>query len=78
MAWVTNIRQEGTTGRIQPTQVEAIVKIFPTEDSRSIIQIDTRGSDDREIPGKQSQTLQFGEEAARQLFEILKKTYSFE
>jgi hypothetical protein len=77
MAWVTTVREGGRTGRIQPTHVQAIVKIFETDGSRSIVQIDTHGSDERQIPGKVSQTLQFGEEAAKQLFDILKRTYRF-
>jgi hypothetical protein len=78
MAWVTSVLHENTKGRIQPTQVNAIVKIFQTEGSQHVVQIDTHGSDERENPGKQSQTLQFGEEAAKQLFDILKRTYRFE
>jgi hypothetical protein len=42
-----------------------------------IVQIDTYGSEDRKIPGKQSQTLQLGKEAAFELYKILKETYSF-
>jgi hypothetical protein len=77
MAWVTSFQKEKASGRIQPTQVDAIVKIFNTQDDRIVVQIDTRGSEDRENPGKQSQTLQLGEEAAKQLFDILKQTYNF-
>jgi hypothetical protein len=58
--------------------VEAIVEHFETQDNRTVLQIDTRGSEERENPGKQSQTLQLGEEAARQLFNILKRTYNFD
>jgi hypothetical protein len=78
MAWVTSLKETRAKGRIQPTHVQAIVKVFDTEDSRSIVQIDTRGSSNREMPDKQSQTLQFGEEAARQLFDVLKRTFKFE
>jgi hypothetical protein len=35
------------------------------------------GSADRANPGKQSQTIQLGREAARQLFDILTRTYNF-
>jgi hypothetical protein len=77
MAWVTSLTVSEGTGRMQPTQVEAIVKIFSTQDSRKILQIDTQGSGEREMPGKQSQTLQFGEEAAKELFDVLKKTFDF-
>jgi hypothetical protein len=51
------------------------VKIFDLPDGGSVIQIDTEGSTDRANPGKQSQTIQMGREAAQELFEILKRTY---
>jgi hypothetical protein len=78
MAWVTAIEVTEGEGKIQPTQVTAVAKIFQTMDSSRILQIDTHGSVDREKPGKQSQTLQFGRESAKQLFDLLKETYGFE
>jgi len=42
-----------------------------------VVQIDTNGSADRANPGKQSQTIQLGREAARGLFDILRRTYDF-
>ena len=77
MAWVTSVRRKDSHGKLQPTQVEAIVNVFSTEGSKLVVQIDTHGSAEREIRGKLSQTLQFGEEAAQDLFEILKQTYGF-
>jgi hypothetical protein len=78
MAWVTSVDCSTGEGKIQPTHVRAIVKIFHTPGSTRIVQIDTHGSLEREKPGKQSQTLQFGKESAKQLFEILRDTYGFE
>ncbi len=77
MAWVSSVEQKEGNGKIQPTQVVAYAKVFPTESNTKILQIDTYGSSDRQIPGKQSQTLQFGPEAAAQLYRILKDTYGF-
>lgn len=77
MAWVQSIERKEGKGRLQPSQGVAFVKVFEVEDSSPIIQIDTLGSEDRQNPGKQSQTLQFGKEAARQLFDILKQTHNF-
>lgn len=77
MAWVVSVNREDGKGKLQPTQVIAHAKIFQTDGHR-IVQIDTFGSEDRENPGKQSQTLQFGKESARQLFDVLKDTYGFE
>jgi hypothetical protein len=75
MAWVTSFESKVGDGKIQPTQLVAYVKVFETEGHRKVLQIDTFGSADREHPKKQSQTLQFGEEAAKQLYEIISHTY---
>jgi hypothetical protein len=77
MAWIVRFDEKSGSGKRQPTDVVAQVKVFDVSGSTLIVQIDTFGSDDREIPGKQSQTLQMGEEAAAQLFRILQKTYGF-
>ncbi|WP_295559756.1 hypothetical protein [uncultured Hyphomicrobium sp.] len=78
MAWVTSIEAKPGTGKIQPTQLVAKAKVFSSESGALIVQIDTAGSEDRAKPGKQSQTLQFGEQAAHQLYRILKDTYKFQ
>jgi hypothetical protein len=57
--------------------VVGFVKVLEIPDGGRVVQIDTRGSDDRAIPGKQSQTIQLGREAARELFGVLKRTYQF-
>jgi hypothetical protein len=77
VAWVKAVTREDTQGKRQPTEVEAIVKVFDTEGSTRIVQIDTHGSDERQNPGKQSQTIQFGKDSAKELFDILKDTYGF-
>lgn len=78
MAWITSIERKEGRGRIQPTQVIAYAKVFQTDDRNTIVQIDTYGSSNREMPDKQSQTLQLGREAAKQLYDLLAKTYKFE
>lgn len=75
MAWISSIELIHGTGKIQPTQVVAKVKVFDAGEGDNIVQIDTHGSGDRENPGKQSQTLQLGRERAVELVAILKKTY---
>ncbi|MEK4033562.1 hypothetical protein WOC76_16265 [Methylocystis sp. IM3] len=77
MAWVKRVERKQGEGRRQPSEVIAFVKVFDIQDSSPIIQIDTFGSEDRQNPGKQSQTLQFGRESAKQLFDLLKQTYKF-
>jgi hypothetical protein len=42
-----------------------------------LLQLSTYGSEEREIPGKTSQTLQFTRESAAQLYRILKEEFEF-
>lgn len=76
MAWIKSVSRETMKLKQQPTQVVAIVKI-DTDGSVPIVQIDTVGSEERQNPGKQSQTIQFGKESAKELFDIFKETYGF-
>jgi hypothetical protein len=77
MAWVTNFETRDGRGKLQPSKVVGLVKIFEATDGRFVVQIDTNGSADRANPGKQSQTIQLGREAAKELFDILRRTYGF-
>jgi hypothetical protein len=77
MAWIKNFETRDGKGRPQPSQVVGLIKIFEPTDGDPIVQIDTNGSADRANPGKQSQTIQLGREAAREPFDILKRTYDF-
>jgi hypothetical protein len=77
MAWIKNFEIRDGKGKLQPSQVVGLVKIFKPTDGHPIVQIDTNGSADRANPGKQSQTIQLGREAAKELFDILKRTYDF-
>ena len=74
MAWIKSFEKRDGRGKLQPSQVVGVVKIFEPTDGNPIVQIDTNGSADRANPGKQSQTIQLGREAARELFDILKRT----
>lgn len=80
MAWVTSVevKPPPNAGKLEPTQLTAHVKVFEAESGALIVQLDCRGSEDREIQGKLSQTLQFGEQAAHQLYRALKDTYKFQ
>ena len=77
MAWIKSVQRTDGTGRLQPTEVTAHIKVFQAKGGTTIVQIDTHGSTERENPGKQSQTIQFGREAAQQLYTILKDAYGF-
>jgi hypothetical protein len=77
MAWIERFEKRDGTGKQQPSRVIGFFKVFEPTDGSPIVQIDTNGSADRANPGKQSQTVQLGREAARELFDILKRTYDF-
>ncbi|KJS19808.1 MAG: hypothetical protein VR78_02550 [Hoeflea sp. BRH_c9] len=61
---------------LHPTEVEATV-YYQEYDGRKILQIDTHGSDHREIPDKVSQTIQLNESSAQELYDMLKKDFGF-
>ena len=77
MAWIKNFETRDGKGKLQPSHVVGLIKIFEPTEGGPVVQIDTNGSADRANPGKQSQTIQMGREAARELFYILKRTYDF-
>ncbi len=57
-------------------EISATYSVFGIDD-KLIVQIDTYGSHDREIPGKKSQTLQLDREGGERLYEILKREFGF-
>lgn len=57
-------------------EIGATYSVFGIDEKR-IVQIDTYGSVDREIPGKKSQTIQLDREGAENLFLILKNEFGF-
>ncbi len=77
MAFVIQLEKDDREFRsLHPTKV--ICKYVINErDSRKILQLNTYGSDHREVPGKLSQTIQFDEEAARQLYMLLTREFGF-
>jgi hypothetical protein len=71
MAFIVKFERAGLQRpRLHPTQVRCEWSVFRS-DGRTLMQLDTRGSDTREKPGKLSQTLQLDVSAARALVEIL-------
>ena len=57
------------------TPVAATYTVFDTVDGEHYVQIDTYGKNDREIPGKVCQSIQFDKESAKFLVELLKKEF---
>ncbi|MCJ7993456.1 methionyl-tRNA formyltransferase [Rhizobium cremeum] len=57
-------------------EIGASYSVFGVDDKR-VLQIDTYGTLERQIPGKKSQTLQLDYEGAEQLLNILKREFGF-
>jgi hypothetical protein len=57
-------------------EIEATYTSFE-RDGRVLLQIDTYGRNTRQVPGKQSQTLQLDREGAEALYGILKREFNF-
>jgi hypothetical protein len=68
------VRLPDGTGSPHPTTVECAWKSFDAGDQR-ILQLDTYGSDDRQIPGKISQTLQFDRDRAAELLRVIRTVF---
>ncbi|VTZ25635.1 conserved hypothetical protein [Methylocella tundrae] len=78
MALVTElVGDEIKRPKLHPTQVPCYWSILTIEGAEApILQLDTRGSAERETPQKQSQTLQFDRHSATQLFLIIKREFN--
>ena len=77
MARVESFVKVNRTGgyRLHPTAVVCGVEIYEIG-GRRLVQLDTYGAEDRDIPGKVSQTLQLDESAASQLVKILQAAFA--
>jgi hypothetical protein len=58
-------------------EIDATYTIFE-RDGRILLQIDSYGRNDRQIPGKKSQSIQLDEVGASALYSILKREFSFD
>lgn len=77
MAVIVNFEPDDRKLRgLHPTQVSAKILVEPV-DGKKVVQINTYGSDEREMPDKLSQTIQLTEKSARQLWEILGREFGF-
>jgi hypothetical protein len=77
MALITDFKTMPSGGKIHPTSVIGHVKAFSGPDRAPIVQIDTYGSNDRQMPNTTSQTIQLDVTAARKLHRFLEETYGF-
>lgn len=73
MGFVTSISHKPLHGRSKHREVECTYCVVASNDGTKLLQLDTYGSERREIPGKKSQTLRFSQEALLELKRILKE-----
>ena len=77
MALVSDVKADDkSVNRLHPTDLVCRYLVGRPNGQR-ILQLDTYGSADRKEPDKVSQTLQFNEHSARQLFDVIKKEFGF-
>ncbi len=77
MALVTALQLDERKFRsIHPTELVARY-IVAEADGRKVLQLNTYGSSGRDVPDKLSQTLQFDENTARHLFDLLGREFGF-
>ncbi|GAA6147627.1 MAG: hypothetical protein VX791_13345 [Pseudomonadota bacterium] len=78
MAYVTSVEKDDKrfVKSLHPTQLICTVVVGDNNGKR-ILQLNSYGSAEREHPAKLSQTLQFDENSARQLYEALSKEFGF-
>lgn len=75
MALVRNFERREMGRNSLHKEIDATFSVFGDGDAK-VLQIDTYGSETREMPGKKSQTLQFDREGAEKLYKILKREFS--
>lgn len=71
MALVKKIKKHTLERNQVHNDVDATYTVFTDEKGKRYLQIDTYGSKNREIPGKKSQSVQFGPEGIRELKKLL-------
>lgn len=74
MAVITHFKNKHTERNSVHEEIEATYTVFE-RDGRGLVQIDSYGREDRQIPGKKSQTIQLDKRGAAALVEILKGAF---
>ncbi|MCE6968777.1 hypothetical protein [Cereibacter sphaeroides] len=77
MAYVVSVgKDEREISSLHPTRLTCRYMVGE-QDGVKLLQLNSYGSEDRAVPDKLSQTLQFDESSARQLFEIIRAEFGF-
>ena len=75
MALVNNLLEGFKDRQNIHKQTESTFFLVLDDKGKKYLQIDTYGSDDRQIPGKVSQSIQFSPDAIEQLKKILQEKF---
>jgi hypothetical protein len=75
MARIVRFKEIEATGRSRPHSEVDCGYSFLTATTGRVVQLDTYGSDSREIPGKVSQSFQVDRDGAAQLVAILQRAF---
>ena len=76
MALIRKFERQSMERNTVHSEISATYTVF-NKDGAQFIQIDSYGSESREIPGKKSQSFQLDKEAARSLYQILQTEFGF-
>ena len=75
MALINTIERINKDRQVVHKATRCVASEFIGPGDRRYLQLDTYGSEDREFPEKISQALQFDENGASQLLELIRKTF---
>lgn len=75
MAIIRSFRPGGQSVRLHRSEVDCYFQTVTASNGSAYLHLTTFGSDDREIPGKSSQSFQLSVEAARELLVIIVSTF---
>ena len=75
MALVTRIESSTKERHAVHKPTHCLASVFMGPDNRHYLQLDTTGSEDRELVGKVSQSLQLNEESAAQLKQLITEAF---
>jgi hypothetical protein len=75
MALVTNLEASTKDRQSVHRPTRCLYTVFEAPGGERYLQLDTVGSEDREIPDKVSQSIQFDRQAAGQLLQLIERTF---
>ena len=75
MALITSIEQSTKDRQKIHAPTRCLASSFTTDGGKAVLQLDTYGSEDRTFTEKVSQSIQFNEDSAQQLLNLIRVTF---